>query len=575
MGGLRGAVASLVALALGALALGACGGGGGTLDAAAPGDAWAPPVDAHRAAPALAFDPLFAEASALSGTTSAPIAFTLTNRGDAPATMLEVTLGGRDPSAFQIMANACGPELAIGASCAVSVVLTPAFLDVQASLDARAIAAIASAPLTGHVQRAAVLFISPNPFDFGVAFGPTPPQTFVVNHRGISGNLTVSIDGANASDFTMTRDTCSGVLDTAPTCEIDVVFAPTANGPRIAGLTATVSSAGTTSASMVGTGALVAFELTPSAHDFGDVALGRVSAPFDFTVTNDTTMTLSPLTVAFSRGDAAAFSVVASTCTTDLPPLSSCVLSVAFAPAHAGAAIARMQASVPGFGGLADLTGNGVDGPLLALTPARHDFGTVRTSAPPFDFTLTNLGNAAGALTTSVTGSGAAAFPIRATTCGVSLAVGASCTVSIGFSPFSPTPLAASLDAMLGSSGRSASLSGAGTTDPGALLVVTPAAADFGASSVGAMGATRSFVVTNAGGGPATSLVFAASGPAVSDFVVQAASDSCSGATLAPGTSCTFDLTFVASALGARTTTWAVRSSNGSQDVADLTGNGL
>ena len=86
--------------------------------------------------------------------------------------------------------------------------------------------------------------------------------------------------------------------------------------------------------------------------------------------------------------------------------------------------------------------------PALSFTPAPFDYGQVGAGqAVSRTFTLANSGGTAtGALTDTLTG--AAAFTVTGDTCtGISLAVGATCTVMVRFAPASTATGTATLTA--------------------------------------------------------------------------------------------------------------------------------
>src|ERR1019366_9164994 len=95
------------------------------------------------------------------------------------------------------------------------------------------------------------------------------------------------------------------------------------------------------------------------------------------------------------------------------------------------------------------LTGTGVTtAPAVTLTPTSLAFAStnvgVTTAAQVV--TVKNSGTAALTLTSeTITGTNATSFLKSATTCGTSLAVGASCTVSVEFKPAAAGALTASL----------------------------------------------------------------------------------------------------------------------------------
>jgi hypothetical protein len=59
------------------------------------------------------------------GTPSAPAVVTLTNSGNAPLNITNVSLGGASSNAFAISTNACVGTIAAGAQCSISVTFTP------------------------------------------------------------------------------------------------------------------------------------------------------------------------------------------------------------------------------------------------------------------------------------------------------------------------------------------------------------------------------------------------------------------------------------------------------------------
>jgi hypothetical protein len=113
------------------------------------------------------------------------------------------------------------------------------------------------------------------------------------------------------------------------------------------------------------------------------------------------------------------------------------------------------------------LTGTGTD---LELSPARLGFSShkVGTTSQAKTITVTNVANVAVNLTglPSIGGADAADFLIAANTCGsTSIAAGATCTVSIKFSPTATGARDATLSVAVdgGGSPAPAPLSGMGT----------------------------------------------------------------------------------------------------------------
>lgn len=200
-----------------------------------------------------------------------------------------------------------------------------------------------------------------------------------------------------------------------------------------------------------------------------------------------------------------------------------------------------------------DISGATVAATTLQLShlPNGLTFGpqTVGVSSGPMVVVVTNTGSGAvnvGALTAS--GPDAALFA-PSTTCGGALAPGATCTVSVVFSPVAAGPASASLS--LASSASNApnviALGGTGTADPVAIASLSAVDLDFGTWLVGST-STLGLVVTNTGG---AGLVIGALSLAGSpDFTLLA--DGCSGQIIAASGTCAVTVRFAPTSPGVR-----------------------
>jgi hypothetical protein len=111
------------------------------------------------------------------------------------------------------------------------------------------------------------------------------------------------------------------------------------------------------------------------------------------------------------------------------------------------------------------------------------------------------------------------------------------------------------------------------TTD--AVLLQAPASVDLGNAGLGGAGADTVVTFTNAGTGAATLAALAFGGPDASAVVAQPGSDSCSGATLAAGASCSVTLRLHPTHAGAHSATVSLSTGDGtSTATVTLTGNG-
>jgi hypothetical protein len=196
-------------------------------------------------------------------------------------------------------------------------------------------------------------------------------------------------------------------------------------------------------------------------------------------------------------------------------------------------------------------TGIVATGPGFSAAPTTGAFGNVNLSRSASQtFTITNapgsgpaesLAFTANAVT--LTGTNANQFAKTADTCaGRSIASGASCTVTVAFTPTSTGAKSANLRLVdnAASSPQTLALSGRGTQ---ATFSAAPTALDLGSAGVGGTGTASAVTVTNAASGanagsltiPAGGVTLSGSDP--SQFTIMA--DGCSGQTLAPAATCT------------------------------------
>ncbi|MDT5042705.1 MAG: hypothetical protein QOE51_3690, partial [Actinoplanes sp.] len=168
--------------------------------------------------------------------------------------------------------------------------------------------------------------------------------------------------------------------------------------------------------------------ISPTALGFGSVATGATSAAQTVTVTNSGTAA-APVTAVSTSGD---FSQT-NTCGTSIAAGGSCAVSVKFTPTASGSRTGDLTVTASGITSTIPLSGTGVaPGPILNPSPSSLSFaGTiVGTSAATQTVTVTNSG------TTSATVSGVTASGdyTQTNNC-ATLAVGASCTVTVTFTP--------------------------------------------------------------------------------------------------------------------------------------------
>jgi hypothetical protein len=168
--------------------------------------------------------------------------------------------------------------------------------------------------------------------------------------------------------------------------------------------------------------------VSPSALGFGSVATGATSPAQAVTVANTSGSAASVGTIATS-GDFRQ----TNTCGTSIAAGSSCTVNVTFAPTAAGSRTGTLTITAGGITNTVALSGTGVaPGPILSPNPSSLSFaGTVvGSSAAAQTVTVSNTGTT----TATVSGVSVSGDFSQTNTCG-SLVVGASCTVTVGFTP--------------------------------------------------------------------------------------------------------------------------------------------
>jgi hypothetical protein len=191
--------------------------------------------------------------------------------------------------------------------------------------------------------------------------------------------------------------------------------------------------------------------------------------------------------------------------------------------------------------------------PAVVLSPANVNFGlqSIGLQTAATSITVTNSTSATVTLSAiTFTGSNATDFS-ETDTCLVSspqLAPGASCMVSVRFTPSVAGAESGTLNIIDNAPGSPQTVALAGT---GAAPIVNLSAANlvFAASPVGTASATQSVTLTNAGTATLNLSSITLTGASAGDF---SQSNNC-GASVAPNVSCTITVNFTPTAAGSRT----------------------
>jgi uncharacterized protein YjdB len=400
------------------------------------------------------------------GSPSPAKSFTVTNSG-ASALALAIT-----PSAGFTQTNTCGVSLAAKASCTINAVFSPTVLGTASGTVTVSYNGVGS-PVVGSLTGTGVVPIAITPASraFGnVGVGSTSSTTsFTVTNRGTTA---MALGIVPSAGFTQTN-TCKVSLASGASCTINAAFTPTALGDVSGAISIGYNGFGSpVLATMTGTG-INPVTLNPISRDFGSVAAGTASATKTITVTNNGT---SRLTMALA---ATAGFTETDNCRT-LNGGSSCTINAVFSPLAVGSATGSITIAYNGFGSpvSAALTGAGIA--PVTISPAFLAFSTTQNVDSPTAAQIVTVRNNA---TKPLIIQSIATSPVdygQTNTCGSVLAAGATCNVSVVFTPHVDGSIPGALsiaDSALGSP-QTVAMTGAGVPVIRS-ITVTPASTEL------------------------------------------------------------------------------------------------
>ncbi len=275
----------------------------------------------------------------------------------------------------------------------------------------------------------------------------TAAQTVTLTNSGtaalaISG---ITLGGTNTSNFTLTNG-CSGSLAIGANCTFSVTFSPTASPTSYSATVSVVTNAATATQTV----ALAGTSLTPGATlsttglTFAGTAPGANSPAQTVTLTSSGTapLTIGSVTVGGTNGSNF---TLTNGCSGTLATGASCSFSVTFAPGASATAgtvdigainiITNAPTSPQAVNLIGTTTASAAPTAILSSTSLTFPATASGATSPSQTVTLFNTGTAAltiGSLTLG--GSNASNFTLTSG-CANTLAAGASCPISVTFSP--------------------------------------------------------------------------------------------------------------------------------------------
>ncbi len=498
----------------------------------------------------LSFSPTYLLFSSQAvGTSSSSRVVNLTNTTGAPLTITSITSSG-DYS----QTNNCPATLSPGAGCGIHATFSPTATGTRPGTIVVADNAADSpqvVPLSGTGIAPAVA-LAPASLAFpgqNVGSASAPGSVTLTNNGTGALTLTgISISGTNGGDFSESN-TCGTSLAAGASCAISAIFMPTAAGSRSANLMVSDNAPGSPQmVPLAGTGLAASLVLSPTAVAFGNQSVGTASTAYPVTLTNTGTAVLTITGITVTGANSGDFSL-SSTCGAALAAASTCTASVVFTPAASGSRAASLLISdtLPGSPQSAGLSGTGT-APSVSLTASSLTFASqgLGTSSPASGVTIFNTGNGSLAISSiAITGANSGDFS-QSNDCGTLLAAGGNCTIDVVFTPTALGTRSASLGINDNAPGSPQTVLLSGTAvSSNQTASLSPTSLTFASQTVGTTSAAQTVTLTNSGGEALTIASIVASG----DF---AQTNTC-GSSLAPGVSCTIQVTFMPTAAGTRT----------------------
>lgn len=392
-------------------------------------------------------------------------------------TAVQVTslaVAGTNAADFSVTAGSCSSSglpftVAAGGSCFLPVKFQPsggthglrtATLTISTNPAISGLPVIAlSGDAVTNTDASLSLISVPSPQDFGsvqvgqstlagqnlIAISAQSPIPCAGGATSCGGPLTISSFATGNPDYKVVSVPSAGYCTNPPLtipagnygCDFQIIFSPTAAGNRNTTLSIISNDPmGPTVIPLFGTGLtlpLASLSLTQLA--FGNSAIGMASPPLTVTLQNigQTYLTFSGATTSPN------FSVASNNCPASLAPDASCTIGVSFTPPSAAAFTGTLTIADNDYYGSQQtvaLSGIGTSGPQLRLSATSFYFGNqgVNTASVAQSLTLANSGDTVIAFPQNAFRA-SMDYIVQDTSCGSTLALGASCIVNVQFKP--------------------------------------------------------------------------------------------------------------------------------------------
>jgi len=310
---------------------------------------------------------------------------------------------------------------------------------------------------------------------------------------------------------------------------------------------------------------------TVGALNFGSGIVGLSSAAQTVQLANTGNSALDFTHVGFSSGNTSDFVIDPNTTSCNfsvaLAAGRSCKIGFIFTPSAAGVRSAVLTITDDTIAGVNTIQLSGTGTTSATLKPGSFSFAStaVGASSAAQVATLSNTGQGVLSISSiALSGTGASSYS-ETTTCGTTLAIGASCTVSVVFKPKTTGTLTATVtvtDNAIGGK-QTLTLTGVGAA-AAAKPSLAPTSLTLAPQAVGTASAPQTITLANTGKVALGVTSIKMTGTDAGDYAVA---NNCGGSVAAAG-SCTITLTFKPTATGTRTASVSVETSTGTPTLA-------
>jgi len=518
-------------------------------------------------------------ASTVEGQAAATQSVTLKNTGTGTLSISGITITGTAKSSFSEVST-CGTSLAAAASCSITVTFKPAatgMLTGAVSIADNASGAPQAITLTGTGVEPVASFSATTITFPATAVGVSATAQSVTLKN--TGNVALAISkialgGTNATSFSIVTNVCGASLSVGSSCAVTIGFKPTAAGTLTGTVTFTDNAINSPQViQLKGTGDAPIALLFNTSLNFAGTLVGTSATSQTVTIKNTGNAALSLSSIAISGTNASSFSIPSKTCGTSLAAQTTCTVTVGFKPVSTGALTAALKFTDNATGSpqAVTLTGNGTD-PAVQLSVTSITFAPtlVGTSAASQVVTIKNIGSAVLSISSIQDVTTVPYFEITGGTCGTTLVVNASCSITLGFKPLATGTFGATLKFTDNAPGspQSVAVTAKGIA-PAVLLSAT--SLTYPATTVGTAAAAQVVTIKNTGSAVLSISAVGLSGP-TGNFSITGRT---CGTSLVVNATCTVTVGFKPSAKGALSAalTFTDNAPKSPQSVA-LTGTG-